>query len=47
MTQEDLDNKFEALSGDKLDAARRNAVKETIFNCDGLSAAEFMTKLVV
>lgn len=47
MTQEDLDNKFEALSGDKLDAARRAAVKETIFNCDGLSAAEFMQKLVV
>jgi 2-methylcitrate dehydratase len=47
MTQEDLDNKFEALSGDKLDKSRRDAVKELIFNCDNLSAVEFMDKLVV
>lgn len=47
MTQEDLDNKFEALSGDKLDKSRRDAVKDLIFNCDNLSAVEFMEKLVV
>lgn len=47
MTQEDLDNKFEALSGDKLDKSRRDAVKDLIFNCDNLSAVEFMDKLVV
>jgi hypothetical protein len=47
MTQEDLDNKFEALSGDKLDKSRRVAVKELIFNCDNLSAVDFMDKLVV
>ncbi|MBV6444304.1 MAG: MmgE/PrpD family protein [Ignavibacteriales bacterium] len=47
MTQEDLDNKFEALSTGKLDAAKIAAVKEVIFNCDNLSARDFMEKLTV
>ena len=42
MTQEDLDAKVEALCGDRYDI---KAIKDTIFNCEKLSAREFMTKI--
>jgi 2-methylcitrate dehydratase len=39
MTQADLDAKVEALCGDRFDI---KSLKETVFNCEKLSAAEFM-----
>ena len=39
MTQADLDAKVDALCGDRYDI---NALKDTIFNCEKLSAVEFM-----
>jgi 2-methylcitrate dehydratase len=47
MTEEDLDNKFEALASGLLNEKRRKEIKEVIFSCEKLSAKEFMSKLVV
>lgn len=45
MTIEDLDNKFNALSADVLTKEQQQNVKETIFNCENLSAKDFMDRL--
>lgn len=47
MTEEDLDNKFEALASGLLSEKRRKEIKEVIFSCEKLNAKEFMSKLVV
>ncbi|HEX3074179.1 MAG TPA: MmgE/PrpD family protein, partial [Ignavibacteriales bacterium] len=47
MTEEDLDNKFEALASGLLNENRRKEIKDVIFSCEKLSAKEFMSKLVV
>ena len=46
MTIEDLDNKFNSLSGSILSSAKQKEVKDTIFNCEKISAQEFMKKLI-
>ncbi len=47
MTMEDLENKFNSLAESVLSAERLTEVKELIFNCETVSAREFMSKLVV
>jgi 2-methylcitrate dehydratase len=47
MTMEDLDNKFSGLAGNWLSLEKQKTVKETIFNCENISAKEFMKTLVV
>jgi len=47
MTIEDLENKFNALSDKLLSPEKQKAIKETIFNCETLSAKEFMKSLIV
>jgi 2-methylcitrate dehydratase len=47
MTIEDLENKFNALSSALLSAEKQKEIKEIIFNCDPMSAKEFMNHLVV
>jgi 2-methylcitrate dehydratase len=46
MTEEDLDAKFNALSGKLLDGKRQAAMKAHIFSCENVSAREFMKGLV-
>ena len=45
MTMDDLENKFNSLAGDKFDTAAKKQLKETIFNCEELTAIEFMELL--
>ncbi len=47
MTNEDIENKFNALSGSLLNTERQKEIKDMIFTCDGMNARDFMTKLVV
>ena len=47
MTMEDLDNKFSGLSNNWLSEEKQKEVKDTIFNCENISAKEFMKTLVV
>jgi 2-methylcitrate dehydratase len=47
MTIEDLDNKFNALSTELLSAKRQREIKEMIFDCNKLSAKDFMSKLAL
>lgn len=47
MTEEDLDNKFEALASGLLSEKRRKEVKSAIFSCETMNAKEFMSKLIV
>ena len=47
MTIEDLDNKFNSLSSNILSSSKQKEVKETIFNCEKLSAQEFMKALII
>ncbi len=47
MTLEDLENKFNALSAELLSAERQKEIKDMIFDCEKLSAREFMNKLIV
>ena len=47
MTMLDLENKFISLADGVLDSGRLTEVKELIFNCEKVSAREFMTGLVV
>lgn len=47
MTIEDLENKFNALSSKLLSSEKQKQVKEMIFNCEKLTAREFMDALVV
>lgn len=46
MTLEDLENKFNALSSKLLNEEKQKKIKEMIFNCEQLSAKEFMEALV-
>jgi 2-methylcitrate dehydratase len=45
MTMDDLENKFNSLVGDKLSDDQKNQLKNTIFNCEEMSANDFMTAL--
>ncbi len=47
MTMDDLTAKFNGLSASLLSANRQKNIKEIIFNCEKLSAPEFMKKLKV
>lgn len=46
MTMEDLENKFNSLAGDRFEQEPLSALKEAIFNCEDMSAAEFMSQMV-
>jgi 2-methylcitrate dehydratase len=46
MTRQDMENKFNALATGHFDDEETAALKETIFNCDDLSACDFMSKMV-
>ena len=46
MTMEDLENKFNSLAGERFKAKSLKAMKEAIFNCEDMSAAEFMSQMV-
>ncbi len=46
MTIEDLDNKFNSLSENLLSSKKQKEVKVAIFNCEKLSAQDFMKKLI-
>ncbi len=45
MSEEDLDNKFRALAGSTITDRRKEEVKKTIFNCELLTAKEFMNSM--
>lgn len=47
MTMDDLEAKFNALSSELLTAERQAEIKEMIFNCENMTAREFMKALVV
>jgi 2-methylcitrate dehydratase len=47
MTMNDLENKFNSLVGDKFDDSKKNQIKDTIFDCEELTAGEFMQSLNV
>jgi 2-methylcitrate dehydratase len=47
MTMEDLDNKFQALGAGLLSQEKMAAVKDVIFNCESMSARDFMESLVI
>ena len=47
MTMDDLENKFNSLAGDKFGTEAKNLIKEYIFNCEDMSAGEFMNNLNV
>ena len=47
MTEEDLDIKFAGLAKGLLDEKRQKNVKAAVFNCESMSAREFMRELVV
>ena len=47
MTMDDLKNKFNSLAGDKFDPGAKTQLKEHIFNCEDMSAGEFMDNLTV
>ncbi|MBE2279732.1 MAG: MmgE/PrpD family protein [Ignavibacteriaceae bacterium] len=47
MTQEDLDNKFEGLTKELFTAEKREEIKNLVFNCDKMSAREFMSGLTI
>jgi 2-methylcitrate dehydratase len=47
MTMEDLDNKFQALASNILNREKMTDVKQTIFNCESMSARDFMQKLII
>ena len=44
---DDLENKFNSLAGDKFDTAAKKQLKETIFDCEEMTASEFMESLNV
>ncbi len=46
MTLEDLEQKFNALADEHFDPERLRRLKETIFDCDTLTVADFMAELV-
>ena len=47
MTMEDLENKFNSLVGEKFDSSRKVQIKDSIFDCENMSATEFMENLNV
>jgi len=47
MTLEDLENKFNALTGNILSRKRKQEIKKMIFECEMLSARKFMSGLVI
>jgi 2-methylcitrate dehydratase len=47
MTMQDLENKFNSLSDKVLSEERLSDVKDLIFNCEKVSAREFMLKLTI
>ena len=47
MTMDDLENKFNSLAGDSFNQDDLNSLKELIFNCENISARDFMSRLVV
>ena len=47
VSADDLKNKFNSLAGDKFSAEAKVQIKEDIFNCENISASEFMNKLNV
>jgi len=47
MTEEDLDIKFAGLAEGLLPAEKQKKLKETIFNCEKISAREFATATIV
>lgn len=47
MSMEDLENKFNGLSGALLSAERQSEIKNLIFECENYSTRDFMNKLVV
>ena len=47
MTMNDLENKFNSLAGDSFNQDDLNSLKELIFNCENISARDFMSRLVV
>ena len=47
MTIEDLENKFNALSGSLIERRRQTNIKGMIFNCEKINAQEFMSNLIV
>ena len=47
MTEEDLENKFNALSGKLLTKKRQKSIKKMIFKCEKEKAKEFMESLIV
>ena len=47
MTIDDLENKFNSLSGDKFNENELTALKELIFNCENFTVRDFMSQLVV
>lgn len=47
MTIEDIENKFNALSKKLLTKDKQNKIKDTIFNCEKITAQEFMNQLTV
>jgi len=46
-TMDDLKNKFNSLAGDKFDSGAKTQLKGYIFNCEDMSAGEFMDNLTV
>jgi 2-methylcitrate dehydratase len=46
MTMKDLENKFNSLAADHFDEAKHKGLKETIFECEGMSARDFMGEMV-
>ncbi|GAB4297259.1 MAG: MmgE/PrpD family protein [Ignavibacteriaceae bacterium] len=47
MTMDDLDNKFNSLSSELLNEQKAKEIKEMIFNCETISANEFMNNLII
>ena len=47
MTVEDIDNKFSGLAEETLSPERQTAIKDMIFNCEGMTINDFMEKLVL
>lgn len=47
MTMKDLDNKFNALSDKLLSEGKKNMIKDLIFNCENITAQEFMKQLII
>jgi 2-methylcitrate dehydratase len=47
MTIEDIDNKFSGLAAGTLSAERQTAIKDMIFNCEGMTINNFMKNLII